>query len=29
MNREDRQVYRVSGTGAAQALHIAQLRYHY
>lgn len=29
ISREDRLVYRVAGSGAAQALEIAQLRFHY
>lgn len=29
ITQEDRMVYRVSGTGAGQALEIAQLRFHY
>lgn len=29
LTREDRLVYRVSGSGAAQALEIAQCRHHY
>lgn len=29
LTREHRLVYRVSGTGAAQALEIAQMRFHY
>ena len=29
ITREDRLVYRVTGTGAAQALELAQLRFHY
>jgi len=29
ITREHRMVYRVTGSGAAQALEIAQLRYHY
>lgn len=29
ITREDRLVYRVSGTGETQALEIAQLRFHY
>lgn len=29
IDREHRLVYRVSGTGAAQALEVAQCRYHY
>lgn len=29
INREDRLVYRVSGSGAGQQLEIAQCRYHY
>ena len=29
INREHRLVYRVTGTGAAQALEMAQCRYHY
>ncbi|WP_094504876.1 Txe/YoeB family addiction module toxin [Brucella thiophenivorans] len=29
ISQEDRMVYRVSGTGDAQSLEIAQLRFHY
>lgn len=29
ISREDRMVYRVSGTGDSQSLEIAQLRFHY
>ncbi|MFM9853763.1 MAG: Txe/YoeB family addiction module toxin [Sphingomonadaceae bacterium] len=29
INQEHRLVYRVSGTGAAQAVEVAQCRYHY
>jgi toxin YoeB len=29
ISQEDRMVYRVTGSGAAQCLEIAQLRYHY